>query len=67
MVKPKIFGTFVDAAGLSVFDLQAKTQVDDREVNVAQFMSHQAAQVLPFAEADVQVCSLPHCCALFNF
>lgn len=51
----KILSTEDDyVRGLSVFDLQAKTQVDDREVNVAQFMSHQAAQVLPFAEADVQ-------------
>ena len=57
MIKPKILLVIVvdAAAGLSVFDLQAKTQVDDHEVTVAQFMSHQAAQVLPFVEADVQV------------
>jgi hypothetical protein len=55
VMKPKLLLVVVAAAGLSVFDLQAKTQVDDHEVTVAQFMSHQAAQVLPFAEADVQV------------
>jgi hypothetical protein len=35
-------------AGLSRFDLQAKAQVDEREVTVEQFMQHQAAQVLTF-------------------
>jgi hypothetical protein len=42
-------------AGLSRFDLQAKAQVDEREVTVEQFMQHQAAQVLTFPDADVQV------------
>jgi len=37
---------------LSEFDLQSKTQVDDRTVTSEEFVAYQAEQVIPFSEDD---------------